>query len=86
MRGERRGERGNSIVELSDAMMDWALLLAAAAMSGIALYLAIRGARLGWSWALAVLAVAPESVLPAAKGTAGCAREGRVGSRHCFRG
>jgi helicase HerA-like protein/type IV secretory system conjugative DNA transfer VirD4/TraG family protein len=59
MRGERRGERGNSIVELSDAMMDWAILCAGAALLAIVLHLVIRTAGLRWTWALLVLFAAP---------------------------
>jgi hypothetical protein len=54
-KGHRGGERGNQILELSDAMMEWAILFAAAAGVGIALHLAIRGMRLRWSWAVPVL-------------------------------
>jgi hypothetical protein len=55
--GHRGGERGNQILELSDAMMEWAIVLAGAAALGVALHLAIRGIRLRWSWAVPVLAL-----------------------------
>lgn len=58
-RHSRGDESGNQILDLTDAMMDWAIVLAGAAVLGIAMHLAIRGARLRWSWALAVIAVAP---------------------------
>jgi hypothetical protein len=51
-KGHRGGERGNQILELSDAMMEWAIVLAGAAALGIALHLAIRGMGLRWSWAV----------------------------------
>jgi hypothetical protein len=40
-------------------MMDWAVLIAVAALLAIVLHLAIRGAGLRWTWALLVLLVAP---------------------------
>lgn len=53
-----RGE-DNRALELSDQMMDWAILLAGAVAVGIALHLAIRGGRMHWTWALAVVVLAP---------------------------
>jgi TraM recognition site of TraD and TraG/Bacterial protein of unknown function (DUF853) len=61
--GHRRGERGNSILDLTDAMMDWAILCAIAALLAMVLHLAIRGAGLRWTWALLVLFAAPALAL-----------------------
>ncbi len=55
---ERRGGDDVDLGELTDVMMDWALLFAAAAVLGIALHLALRASGLGWSWGLPLLALA----------------------------
>jgi hypothetical protein len=60
MQSGGRGYKGaKQIGHLTHAMMDWAILLAGAAALGITLHLVIRAARLRWSWALPVIAVAP---------------------------
>ena len=47
------------LTALTDAMMDWAIIIAGGAAIGIALHLALRGSGLRWSWALPVLVSAP---------------------------
>jgi TraM recognition site of TraD and TraG/Bacterial protein of unknown function (DUF853) len=61
--GKKGGREDFDPSELSEAMMDWAIVFAGAALVGIGLHLALRAAGLRWSWALPIFALAPALAL-----------------------